>query len=68
MQRDLDKMRRRPCLFPRVLAVRLLIAVGAGAAGVLDARAPTVMGSSLMSAVTCVLSNWRSYQAVFCSR
>jgi phosphohistidine phosphatase SixA len=43
MQRDLDKMRRRPFLFPLVLPVLLFIAVVAAAAWVFDARATTVV-------------------------
>ena len=43
MQRDLDKMRRRPFFFPLVLPVLLFIAVVAAAAWVFDARATTVV-------------------------
>jgi phosphohistidine phosphatase SixA len=43
MQRDLDKMRRRPFLFPLVLPVLMFIAVVAAAAWVFDARATTVV-------------------------
>ena len=43
MQRDLDKMRRRPFLFPLVLPVLLFIAVMAAAAWLFDARATTVV-------------------------
>lgn len=43
MQRDLDKMRRRPFFFPLVLPVLMFIAVVAAAAWVFDARATTVV-------------------------
>jgi hypothetical protein len=43
MQRDLDKMRRRPFFFPLVLPVLLFIAVVAAAAWLFDARATTVV-------------------------
>jgi phosphohistidine phosphatase SixA len=43
MQRDLDKMRRRPFFFPLVLPVLLFIAVVAIAAWLFDARATTVV-------------------------
>jgi phosphohistidine phosphatase SixA len=43
MQRDLDKMRRRPFFFPLVLPVLLFIALVAAAAWVFDARATTVV-------------------------
>lgn len=43
MQRDLDKMRRRPFFFPLVLPVLLFIALAAAAAWVFDARATTVV-------------------------
>jgi phosphohistidine phosphatase SixA len=43
MQRDLDKMRRRPFFFPLVLPVLLFIAVVAVAAWLFDARATTVV-------------------------
>ena len=45
MQRDLDKMRRRPFFFPLVLPVLLFIAVVAAAAWLFDARATTVVRS-----------------------
>ncbi len=43
MQRDLDKMRRRPFFFPLVLPVLLFIALVAVAAWLFDARATTVV-------------------------
>ena len=43
MQRDLDKMRRRPFFFPLVLPVLLFIAVVLAAAWLFDARATTVV-------------------------
>ncbi len=43
MQRDLDKMRRRPFFFPLVLPVLLFIALVAAAAWLFDARATTVV-------------------------
>jgi 2,3-bisphosphoglycerate-dependent phosphoglycerate mutase len=43
MQRDLDKLRRRPFFFPLVLPVLLFIAVVAAAAWLFDARATTVV-------------------------
>ena len=43
MQRDLDKMRRRPFFFPLVLPVLMFIAVVAAAAWLFDARATTVV-------------------------
>jgi phosphohistidine phosphatase SixA len=43
MQRDLDKMRRRPFFFPLVLPVLLFIALVAAAAWIFDARATTVV-------------------------
>ena len=43
MQRDLDKMRRRPFFFPLVLPVLLFIAIVAAAAWLFDARATTVV-------------------------
>lgn len=43
MQRDLDKMRRRPFFFPLVLPVLLFIVVLAAAAWLFDARATTVV-------------------------
>lgn len=43
MQRDLDKMRRRPFFFPLVLPVLLFVALVAAAAWVFDARATTVV-------------------------
>jgi len=43
MQRDLDKMRRRPFFFPLVLPVLLFIAVVLAGAWLFDARATTVV-------------------------
>jgi phosphohistidine phosphatase SixA len=43
MQRDLDKMRRRPFFFPLVLPVLLFIALVAAGAWLFDARATTVV-------------------------
>lgn len=43
MQRDLDKMRRRPFFFPLLLPVLLFIALVAAAAWLFDARATTVV-------------------------
>jgi phosphohistidine phosphatase SixA len=43
MQRDLDKMRRRPFFFPLVLPVLMFIAVVLAAAWLFDARATTVV-------------------------
>ena len=43
MQRDLDKMRRRPFFFPLVLPVLFFIALVAAAAWLFDARATTVV-------------------------
>jgi phosphohistidine phosphatase SixA len=43
MNRDLDKMRRRPFFFPLVLPVILFIAVVLAAAWLFDARATTVV-------------------------
>jgi phosphohistidine phosphatase SixA len=43
MQRDLDKMRRRPFFFPLILPVLLFIALVAAAAWLFDARATTVV-------------------------
>jgi phosphohistidine phosphatase SixA len=43
MQRELDKMRRRPFFFPLVLPVLLFIALVAAAAWLFDARATTVV-------------------------
>jgi phosphohistidine phosphatase SixA len=43
MQRDLDKMRRRPFFFPLILPVLLFIAVVAAGAWLFDARATTVV-------------------------
>jgi len=43
MQRDLDKLRRRPFFFPLVLPVLLFIALVAAAAWLFDARATTVV-------------------------
>jgi 2,3-bisphosphoglycerate-dependent phosphoglycerate mutase len=43
MNRDLDKMRRRPFFFPLVLPVLLFIALVAAAAWLFDARATTVV-------------------------
>jgi phosphohistidine phosphatase SixA len=43
MQRDLDKLRRRPFFFPLILPVLLFIALVAAAAWIFDARATTVV-------------------------
>lgn len=43
MNRDLDKMRRRPFFFPLVLPVLVFIGILAGAIWVFDARATTVV-------------------------
>jgi phosphohistidine phosphatase SixA len=43
MQRDLDKMRRRPFFFPLVLPLLLFIALVLAAAWLFDARATTVV-------------------------
>ncbi|MGH8186576.1 MAG: phosphoglycerate mutase family protein [Steroidobacteraceae bacterium] len=43
MQRDLDKLRRRPFFFPLILPVLLFIALLAAAAWIFDARATTVV-------------------------
>ena len=43
MQRDLDKMRRRPFFFPLILPVLLFIAVVAAGVWLFDARATTVV-------------------------
>jgi phosphohistidine phosphatase SixA len=43
MQRDLDRMRRRPFFFPLVLPVLMFIAVVVAAAWLFDARATTVV-------------------------
>jgi phosphohistidine phosphatase SixA len=43
MQRDLDRMRRRPFFFPLVLPILLFIAVVAFGAWLFDARATTVV-------------------------
>ena len=43
MQRDLDKMRRRPFFFPLIVPVLLFIAVVAAGAWLFDARATTVV-------------------------
>jgi phosphohistidine phosphatase SixA len=43
MQRDLDKMRRRPFFFPLILPVLMFIAVVVAAAWLFDARATTVV-------------------------
>lgn len=43
MNRDLDKLRRRPFLFPLVLPVLVFLALAIAAAWVFDARATTVV-------------------------
>jgi ABC-type transport system involved in Fe-S cluster assembly fused permease/ATPase subunit/phosphohistidine phosphatase SixA len=43
MNRDLDKMRRRPFFFPLVLPILLFVALVAAAAWLFDARATTVV-------------------------
>src|SRR5690606_13231161 len=43
MNRDLDRMRRRPFFFPLVLPVLVFIALSAAAIWVFDARATTVV-------------------------
>jgi phosphohistidine phosphatase SixA len=43
MNRDLDKMRRRPFFFPLVLPILLFVALIAAAAWLFDARATTVV-------------------------